>query len=153
MSLLDLFPGKWAIYAGIMVGTFVAGGTTAWKFQSMRYEAKENERAQHQLATEREWAKNNARQISTVSDALGAATARAGTLRRDADAARSSADSLRDATAAALRAAATDQATCIERTTTFSELFTASVRAYQGMAATADRHVSDVKTLNDAWPK
>ena len=153
MSLLDLFPGKWTIYAGIIAGTFAAAGTAAWKFQSMRYEAKENERAQQQLVLEREAHTLELKRQSAVVSAQNAAAARAIGLRSDADTARASANSLRDSAERAMRASQTSLDACLVTATTVNKLFLESVTRYGEVAESADRHASDVQTLTESWPK
>jgi hypothetical protein len=153
MSLLDLFPGKWMIYAGIMAGTFAAGGTAAWKFQSMRYEAKEAERAQQQLALERESHTLELKRQSAVVSAQNAAAARAVGLRRDADSARAGADGLRDSALRSLAAAKAGHDACLVSANAFSVVFAECRERRDSLAEIAGRHANDVQTLTDAWPK
>ena len=76
----------------------------------------------------------------------------------DAAGAKSELDGLRSAIAATragygLSANPTAFATGLDPTDTFAELLSESAGRYTELAATCDRHVNDIKTLTDAWPK
>ena len=153
MSITDLFPGKWFIYAVILAATFASGGTAAWKFQEMRYAAKENDRAQQQLVQEREQYTLNLKRESAVVSAQNSAAAREIGLRADADSARAGADSLRDSTMRALAAAKESHDACIKSADAFSVVFGECRARRDALAEVAGRHANDVQTLTDAWPK
>jgi hypothetical protein len=125
----------------------------AWRVQDWRYKSKEAENESIRAAEG--FAAGNAAkgQIQNVSNAQSAATRRDASLRR---AAADSADQLRllhEASAAALRTAATSLDACTERAATFSRLLDHCGQDYQDLGERADRHVSDIRTLMDAWPK
>lgn len=124
-----------------------------WQVQGWRYKVKEAE-YEHVRAAEGFAAGNAAKgQIESVSKAQSAAARRDVLLRR---AAADSADQLRllrEASAAALHAASTSLDACIDRTATFSRLLDQCGKEYRELGEHADRHVSDIKTLIEAWPK
>ena len=152
MGLTDLFPGKWVVYAGILAVAFASGGTAAWKFQSMRYAAKENERVQQVLANERSAAKAALRRFELVAEADRKATTRLVAARNDAAATRDVLTGMLGDTARYLQGARTDHATCLTRADTLGELFTQCSGRLETLAATADRHTVDVLKCQESWP-
>jgi hypothetical protein len=124
----------------------------AWQIQSWRFTAKENERAQQQLADQRSSAAGAIRRADNVIAAQSAATSRDAVLRRDAAGARTALVGLHDATEQAMRDAAATHAACVERTATLSELLRAVAQAGGEVSAQADRHANDAQTLIEAWP-
>ena len=75
-------------------------------------------------------------------------------LRANADSARSESDGLRNDLAAIrgkLATASRDAA--VERATTIAVILQQCSERYEGLAEKADRHVNDIRTLIDAWPK
>jgi hypothetical protein len=131
----------------------LAGFGSAWQIQSWRYGAKEHARDQQTLVDQRTAAASAIRRTDNVIDAQNKAAARLVVLRVDADRARAALVSLSDATASALRGAATSHDACIERATATSELLNSCGAAYQDLGERADRHASDVRTLMEAWPR
>ena len=153
MNITDLFPGKWFIYAAIVASAFAAGGTAAWKFEEMRYAAKENERAQQQLVQERERHTLDLKRESAVVSAQNAAAARATGLRADADLARDGLNGLRDSAVRSILAAQASHAACLKSADAFSVVFSECTERRNTLAEIAGRHANDVKTLTEAWPK
>ena len=88
-----------------------------------------------------------------LQEAQDAARQRETVLRRDADAARVAAGGLRDDLAALRRgtAQASDEARALAAAAVDDVLGQCTDR-YQRLAETSDRHVSDLRTLIDAWP-
>lgn len=138
--------------------TAALGGVGAWKAQDWRY--------REQIATLRTtYAQELSASISEarakeqainhqLTEARNAATKRETTLRRDAAGARTELDGLRDDLAASrLQLPDATPTACVDRVTTVGELFAACAGEYQILAAQADRHASDVKTLTEAWPR
>jgi hypothetical protein len=151
--LLKLFPDQWMIYAAVLAASFAAGGTAAWQFQSMRYAAKENARAQQELADVELAAKTAFKRQDAVITATNSARARETRLRSDADGARASAGGLRDELAAAMQAAGANFQACTALAVTQSELFLGCTERYTSVAREADAWASDAETLNDGWPQ
>lgn len=139
------------------VATFLAGaisvGTGIYQVQEWRYAAKEKDRVESQLENERLSAKATIRQSEAVLQAQSNAASRARGLRDDAAGSRNALVSLSDAVDDAMRAAAASKAACTERITAFGDVLKTSADEYRGLAETCDRHVSDIKTLTEAWPK
>lgn len=86
-------------------------------------------------------------------DALDRAQQRAKTQAAHAAAARRDADSLRNTLASAsLRLPSATPTACAEYATASSGLLDQCAAAYQELAAVADGHAGDVRTLTEAWP-
>lgn len=153
MSVLDLFPGKWAIYAGIMAATFAAGASSAWWLQELRMDSKEKQHVEQVLADERSAAKTAIRRAESVIEAGNKATARLVAARAAAAAADAELDGLRSDTANYLQGARASLDACTERADTLGGLFDSSAGAYKDLAGKAARHAVDVQKLQDAWPK
>ena len=93
----------------------------------------------------------NAKQIQ---DAQNAATVRDNTIRALASAASASSNSLRDTISSISRGVPAATLDALRQSTvTLAAILGECQGRYQRMAETADRHSSDVKTLQDAWPK
>ena len=91
---------------------------------------------------------------TTYQEALNAARSRETVLRRERDIARTESGGLREQSAdAARRLAAAPHATVLDYATTAGELLADCSRGYQELAATADGHANDVRTLIEAWPQ
>jgi hypothetical protein len=89
-----------------------------------------------------------------VQDAQAAAQTRAQVARRDADRARGELDRMRD-TLSATRGGVPGESTaaCAVRADAAADVLAQCGAAYQDLAAIADRHASDARTLIEAWPK
>lgn len=147
-------PGLLAACA-LVAGAAGFGG--AWQVQSWRYTAQiASQQAQAAAATtaavQAARATEQARN-KTLQDAQHAAQIRAKTAQAAAAAAAADANSLRDTIAAInLQLPTQPPAACVARASTAGELLAQCADAYQALAATADRHASDVRTLMEAWP-
>ena len=139
------------VAAAILAAAIAATG--AWKVQDWRYNAKEKERAEQQLESERLRAKANLRNAENVIAAQNAAASRISQLRLDAAGARATADGLRTSISTALSRADNDLAACTDTANSIGKLLDQCGTAYQELGAVADRHASDIKTLIDAWPR
>lgn len=89
-----------------------------------------------------------------VQDAQAAAQTRAQVARRDADRARSELDRMRD-TLSATRGGVPGESTaaCTQRADAAADVLSQCATAYLDLAAIADRHANDARTLIEAWPK
>ena len=89
-----------------------------------------------------------------VQDAQAAAQTRAQVARRDADRARSELDRMRD-TLSATRGGVPGESTaaCTQRADAAADVLGQCATAYLDLAAIADRHANDARTLIEAWPK
>lgn len=138
----------------IVAGVIALGSFgTAWRIQDWRYQAKEAEHAEQQLANERSAATAAIRRTETVIQAQSAAAVRSAALRRDADGARVAAISLHDAAATAMRDAAVSHAACTERATALGDVLGTVEAAGRAVSEKADRHALDAQMLVEAWPR
>lgn len=85
--------------------------------------------------------------------AVDAAAHRSAGLRRDADHARAESERLRDALAAAAGEARDTPAACPDRAAALADVLRDVEAEGRELAATCDRHTSDIRTLIEAWPK
>ena len=142
--------------AAILAALIAFGG--GWKVNGWRLGEQINEMksAQQQAvadATREARAQESAR-FKGVQDAQAAAQTRAQVARRDADRARSELDRMRD-TLSATRGGVPGESTaaCTQRADAAADVLAQCGAAYQDLAAIADRHASDARTLIEAWPK
>lgn len=144
-----------------MIYTYLATGIlsavmafgSAWKIQSWRFDAKEKVHVEEQIAMERDARIMDNKRISNVVVAQNEARARETGLRAAADSSRAELGGLQSSSDAALRAAAADHAACTVSAAALSVVLNQCAGQYQALGEIADRHVSDIETLNAAWPK
>ena len=142
------------IIAAVITSLGFAGGFgTAWKIQAGNINAKEAAYAKQELANVQQSAAADIRRLDNAITAQNQATARAVALRRDADLARTELGRLRLAVNSAVQTASTDPVACPERASALGDVLTELGRAGAELAAKADRHASDVKTLIAAYPQ
>ena len=152
-----MMPGLYVFAAvGIVAGALgFAGGwqTQGWrlgeqisKIKSDQLEAV-NDAVREARATE-------SRRFKEAQDAQAAAQARAISARRDADRARTELDRLRDELASTRGGVPGEStAACTQRDDAAADVLGQCAAAYSDLAAIADRHASDARTLIEAWPK
>lgn len=138
------------IIAALVIAAAAFGA--AWKTQDWRYGAKEKERVEAQIETNRIQHLADSKRQDTVIKAQSAAVARTNAARRDAAAATAERDGLQLVIDAA-SSTSNDLATCNKHTAALGVVFSACTKEVQGMADVADGHAGDVKLLQDAWPK
>jgi len=146
---------KITLIACAISAALAAAGT--WAFEDARHRAELGEIRLEQSTTalQAQATARAAEQSITrrYQEALNAAQTRQITLRADADSARAESDRLREQSAdSARRLAAAPPAAVIEYATAVGELLDQCQRSYQSLAAAADGHASDVRTLIEAWP-
>lgn len=129
------------------------GFGAGWQIQSWRIDAKELGYAEQELSDERSAAAAALRRADNVIAAQNEAAVRLYGLRAAAVATRGELDRLRTQSAETLRAAGASLDACIIGATAFSQLLSVCGEDFARLAATADRHVSDIKTITQAWPK
>jgi len=143
------------ILSALIAAVLSAG--SAWQIQSWRYDAKEKHRVEEEsaqaLAAQRDLRALENRRHTVAAAAQDAAVGRAVDLRRAADGSRAALISLHDAAATALREADASHTACTVRAAALSGLLIDSATKYRDLGEKASRHVSDIKTLIDAWPK
>lgn len=142
--------------AAAILGAAIAA-TGAWKVQDWRLGGQiASLKANHATALADAQAKALAIERATTTKyqgALNEARTREAALQRDVGRARAESDGLRDQAAdAGRRIASAAPAAVAEYANTVSQLFAECSRSYQGMAATADGHSADARTLREAWP-
>lgn len=142
--------------AAFLAGLAVAAVST-WHVQAWRYDAQIAgiKTAHAQAATlASEEAARNFRAITTQYEgALNDARKREADLRRNVAAARTESDGLRDAIYAfRAKLPNASAATVAVAADTAAELLGACVNEYQDVAAAADGHAADARTLVEAWP-
>lgn len=130
----------------------------AWSVQGWRLGEQINELKTEQVealnTATREARVQESKRYQGVQDAQAAAQTRAQVVRRDADRARSELDRMRDALNASRGGLPGESvAACAQRADAAADVLAQCGTAYQDMAAIADRHASDTRTLIEAWPK
>jgi len=143
--------------AAALLGASIAA-VGAYKVQDWRYTGQINQIRAAQAeavntATREARAQESAR-FKGVQDAQAAAQTRAQVARRDADRARGELDRLRnDLSATRGGVPGESTAACTQRADAAADVLAQCGAAYQDLAAIADRHASDARTLIEAWPK
>lgn len=139
----------------VWVAVALLAGLSFTHFTAYRA-GKQNVRTQWDLAkaTANEDARKLEQQRQRRADDAGKIAAkRRVVLVADAAVARTELDGLRNDIIATEPTRDESRAAADQRASTLGELLQACSRAYQELAATADRHASDVRMLLDAWPK
>lgn len=143
------------ILSALIAAALSAG--SAYQIQEWRYGAKEKDRVKKEavqaLVAQRELRLLESSRTSAVVAAQNDAARRAAGLRRDADGARVALVSLHDAAATAMREARSSHEACLVRADALGDVLARCGERHQTLAETCDRHVSDIKTLTDSWPK
>ena len=143
--------------AAALLGASIAA-VGGYKVQDWRYTGQINQIKAAQAeavntATREARAQESAR-FKGVQDAQAAAQARAISARRDADRARTELDRLRDELASTRGGVPGEStAACAVRADAGADVLAQCGAAYQDLAAIADRHARDARTLIEAWPK
>ena len=140
---------RFAIWA--LIAFFSFGG--AWKIQDWRYDAKEKERVEAKLVEVRVSAARDLRWMDAVFAARDKAAERAVVNRRDADGARTALIGLSNAADRALREAESSHAACIKSAAALDDVLKTVSGERRELSEKADRHVDDLITCREAWPK
>ena len=143
--------------AAIIIAAALAGWA-GWSVQGWRLgeqiAALKTAQAEAVNTATREARAQESKRFQGVQDAQAAAQTRAVAARRDADAARTELDRLRNSVAAARGGVPGESAAaCAQRADAGGELLAQCAAAYSDLAAVADRHANDARTLIEAWPK
>ena len=146
------------IVTAIALAATLIGATGAWQVQGWRLgeqiAALKTAQAEAVNTATREARAQESKRFQGVQDAQAAAQTRAVAARRDADAARSELDRLRNSVAAARGGVPGESAAaCAQRADAAGDVLGQCAAAYSDLAAIADRHASDARTLIEAWPK
>ncbi len=143
--------------AAIIIAAALAGWA-GWSVQGWRMgeqiAALKTAQAEAVNTATREARAQESKRFQGVQDAQAAAQTRAVAARRDADAARTELDRLRNSVAAARGGVPGESAAaCAVRADAAGDVLGQCAAAYSDLAAVADRHASDARTLIEAWPK
>ena len=143
--------------AAIIIAAALAGWA-GWSVQGWRLgeqiAALKTAQAEAVNTATREARAQESKRFQGVQDAQAAAQTRAVAARRDADAARTELDRLRNSVAAARGGVPGESAAaCAQRADAAGDVLGQCAAAYSDLAAIADRHASDARTLIEAWPK
>ncbi len=143
--------------AAIIIAAALAGWA-GWSVQGWRMgeqiAALKTAQAEAVNTATREARAQESKRFQGVQDAQAAAQTRAVAARRDADAARTELDRLRNSVAAARGGVPGESAAaCAQRADAAGDVLGQCAAAYSDLAAIADRHASDARTLIEAWPK
>jgi hypothetical protein len=152
-----MMPGLYVFAAvGIVAGALgFAGGwqTQGWRLGEQISKMKEAQAEAVNVAT-REARTTESRRFTNVQEAQNAAQKRAQTARLDADRARTELDRLRDELASTRGGVPGEStAACAVRADAGADVLAQCAAAYLDLAAIADRHANDARTLIEAWPK
>ena len=123
------------------------------RLQSLTYAAKEKKHVEQHLADERDRAKKAIRYAEAAIEAQNAANLRADNLRHAADLARRALGSLSVSSSRALLAARSSHDACLITAAAERDVLTQCGEKYQALAEDAGRHVNDIKTLTESWPR
>ena len=143
--------------AAIIIAAALAGWA-GWSVQGWRMgeqiAALKTAQAEAVNTATREARAQESKRFQGVQDAQAAAQTRAVAARRDADAARTELDRLRNSVAATRGGVPGEStAACAQRADAAADVLGQCAAAYSDLAAVADRHASDARTLIEAWPK
>ena len=143
--------------AAIIIAAALAGWA-GWSVQGWRMgeqiAALKTAQAEAVNTATREARAQESKRFQGVQDAQAAAQTRAVAARRDADAARSELDRLRGTLSIARGGVPGESAAaCAQRADAAGDVLGQCAAAYSELAAIADRHASDARTLIEAWPK
>ena len=139
-----------------LISAAAAGATgfgLAWRLQTATINDLKLEQKDERISLQRAARATIERQQSAVSLAQAAAVQR----RRDLDAVRRDSDTaldgLRNATAAAVRAASESLDACNRVVATHGDILAECSGTLQKVAGDADQCFSDIQTLEESWPK
>lgn len=151
-GLFNIVPG-W-MYALICAGLFGWGGINAYRVNSAQADLAElKEQHAQALVVAQEQAAEQTKSLQEQKDAaIAQAQTRAAENAAAAGRAKSELDRLRKQSASGAGDAGDSHAACVEYAAAATDVLNECGSALQEMAAAADGHVSDVRTLTGAWP-
>jgi hypothetical protein len=139
------------LYAIIVVALVAFG--SGWTANGWRMDSMEKDRAKQELAQVRLAAATTIRRADNVIQAQNNASLRESRLRSDVAATRSELERVQSAADATATSAGTSHAACIAGASALRDVFKSCTGAVESLAGKADRHVSDIQTLTEGWPK
>lgn len=161
MALFLAFAKAYWLQLVLIAGGIAVGFVAAWNLQGIRLDSLEVEFGTYRLAVERqaviaraEALKQKEQWIKEKEDAEQHAAEREEILRTERDTALAAGRRLRDDLAALRERLSTDTGeACRRYVGTLSDVLAECSERYSAVAGVADQCVSDVQTLNEAWPK
>ncbi len=129
------------------------GFGAAWQIRGAQITQLELDYANTRIAQQKTARATIERTTTTLIKAQNNASTRAIEQRRTAALADTEHQRLLNAIADALRDTHTTLDACTERATAIGGLLAECSSSYKELGTKADRHVSDLKTLSEAWPK
>ncbi|MDD3965325.1 MAG: hypothetical protein PHD99_04755 [Candidatus Moranbacteria bacterium] len=142
------------IIAAVLAAAGFAGGFgVAWEWQASNIDQINLERKDEIISQQRTARATIERATNSLVAAQNKATDRAILLRRNDDLSRSALDSLRESSAAAVRAAANDLAACNRIAAAQSAVLNEGGELLQEVSRDADQCFSDLQLTQEAWPK
>jgi hypothetical protein len=140
---------KWVI----ALVSAVAGFVLAWQLQAHQIVKLKLEHTNERISQQRAARAATERHQAQIAAAQAASANRGVRNRAAADGAANAGNGLRLATAAAVRTVTADPTSCSDTAAALGAVFDEAVGELQTMAATCDRHVSDIQTLTESWHK
>lgn len=140
---------KWVI----ALVSAVAGFALAWQLQAHQIVKLELEKTNERISQQRAARAASERHQAQIAAAQVASANRGIRNRAAAGVASDVGNGLRLTTAAAVRAVTGDPAACSDTAAALGAVFNEAVGELQTLAATCDRHVSDIQTLTESWQK
>lgn len=139
-------------YAAILAVPFAAGFGAAWTLQELTITNIQLEHKDERITRDRAARVQAERRVATQRAAELQAQSRMERLTVVVDSNRTELERLHDAAAAALRAHSDTLEACTAHAATQGGLLDHCAARLVDVAASADGHVSDIKTLNESWP-
>jgi hypothetical protein len=130
-----------------------AGFAGAWNLQAHQITKLTLEHANERIASARVARATIERTTTAVIQAQNAAAGRVAVLRKQSDAAVVAADGLREQIDITQRASATTIDACNRYSIAIGGLLNQCAQRYRELGDQATGHVSDIRTLTEAWPK
>ena len=131
----------------------VAGFVVAWQLQAHQIVKQELNHANERISIQRAARSALERNTGAVIKAQNDAAARVAVIKRESDATRASADGLREQIDITQRASATSIDASTRYAIALGGLLNQCAARYRELGDQATGHVSDLRTLMDAWPR
>ena len=138
--------------AGAVIAAPLAWGT-AWHIQGTRITQMRLEHANERIATQRAARAALERSLSRLDQAQNDAQARRVVIAADSRRAGDAGNGLRLTSTSAVRTATDNADACAAIVATYDAILEEGRGFIQEVAGAADQCFSDLKTVNDAWPK
>lgn len=131
----------------------IAGFGLAWQLQGHQITKLNLEHANERITIQRAARQTLERYQATLAEAQADSAKRNVRVRTDADGSRNAGNGLRIASTATVRAVEADPSTCNSIITAYDAVVAAGEEFIREVARDADQCHSDIKMMQDAWPK